>query len=174
MLRKYLSVDGLKMIVVKRFSLLTCLVAALWAATCGISAAQRYVPYATSQPALSPYLQITRQNTGSLPSYFTFVRPRIEQQDFVNRQLAVNARAQTRLYQQQQELSGLTRRFEDRAATTMGREAPLQMQRREAARRPAATYMDTSHFFGGGDRLRGRRSRYPEALKELTAPARGY
>lgn len=46
--------------------------------------------YVPSRPTISPYLYLSRGNTGGLPSYYAWVRPQIEyqqQQQFVEREL---------------------------------------------------------------------------------------
>jgi len=87
---------------------------------------------ATSGPTISPYLNLFRdeeERPESLPSYFTFVRPQLEQQA---------AREQ-----QQREIQNLQRQVQSgqqyRATTIPG--AGTQ-----------ARYMDTAQFYGGWQR----------------------
>ena len=44
--------------------------------------------YAPNTPTISPYLNLTRNNGGGLPNYYSLVRPQIQQQDFDRRQAA--------------------------------------------------------------------------------------
>ena len=87
---------------------------------------------ASSGPTISPYLNLFRdedQRSESLPSYFTFVRPQLEQQDAAQRQ--------------QRELQNLERKMQ------------TGQQFRTSAAPGAGTqarYMDTAQFYGGWKR----------------------
>lgn len=67
--------------------------------------ANRYVP---SRPTTSPYLDLTRAETGVLPNYFTFVRPKLDQQAINQNQSMSIAGLQTNLQQAQGDIVRLT------------------------------------------------------------------
>jgi hypothetical protein len=60
-------------------------------AVTGEAMAQR--SYRPANPTISPYLNLTRVNNGSLPNYYSLVRPELEQRQ-INRQAAALARQQ--------------------------------------------------------------------------------
>lgn len=87
---------------------------------------------ASTGPTISPYLNLFRdenENSESLPGYFTFVRPQMEQQ-------AANQ-------QQQREIANLQRQVQSgaqaRAVNTPGAGVPSR-------------FMDTAQFYGGWQR----------------------
>jgi hypothetical protein len=87
---------------------------------------------ASTGPTISPYLNLFRdenENSESLPSYFSFVRPQMEQQ-------AANQ-------QQQREIANLQRQVQGgaqaRAVSTPGAGVPSR-------------FMDTAQFYGGWQR----------------------
>jgi len=51
----------------------------------------RYTP---KRPTVSPYLNLTRRDTGALPNYYALVRPQLEQQALNQQQQATNLRQQ--------------------------------------------------------------------------------
>jgi hypothetical protein len=63
--------------------------AALAAPPYGPARPGRFQP---AKPTLSPYLDLFRENRGLLPNYHTFVRPKIEQQEFNQQQQLFNDR----------------------------------------------------------------------------------
>jgi hypothetical protein len=87
---------------------------------------------ASTGPTISPYLNLFRdesENSESLPSYFSFVRPQMEQQ-------AANQQQQSEIASLQREMQ---RGAQTRAAHTPGAGVP-------------ARYMDTAQFYGGWQR----------------------
>ena len=66
-------------------------------ATAAVAQVRRYQP---SRPTVSPYTALTRLNTGGLPNYYAFVRPRQEQ-------AAINTRGRVFLNQQRASLDAL-------------------------------------------------------------------
>ena len=77
---------------------------------CGLQAAsaqqprRSYTPYRPSTPTISPYLDLFRRNTGDLPNYHTFVRPKLQTRAAFQQQAG-----QFRSLQRQ--LGGLQRQF---------------------------------------------------------------
>lgn len=66
--------------------------------------AQEWPRYAPSRPTVSPYLNLTNQNRGVLPNYYSLVRPMQNQVAFDNRIAAV-AQAQARNIRSLQQLT---------------------------------------------------------------------
>ena len=58
-----------------------------------IASAQDVPRYSPQRPTISPYLNLTRNGRGSLPNYYSLVRPQLNQQSF-DRQAAATARSQ--------------------------------------------------------------------------------
>ena len=62
------------------------------------SSGQDIPRYSPQRPTISPYLNLMRDDNGSLPNYYSLVRPQLFQQSFDNRVLKT-ARAQERAVQ---------------------------------------------------------------------------
>lgn len=60
--------------------------------------------YSPQRPTISPYLNLLRNDNGSLPNYYSLVRPQLFQQSFDNRVLMAN-RAQERAIQKLSDLA---------------------------------------------------------------------
>ena len=87
---------------------------------------------ATSGPTISPYLNLFRDERGSaeaVPSYYTFVRPQLEQQA---------------AFQQQQR--------ENQQLKRQGQAGPQYRQAVMPGAGTQARYMDTAQFYGGWQR----------------------
>jgi hypothetical protein len=48
-----------------------------------------------SRPTISPYLNLLRRDVGPLPNYYSLVRPQLQQNDFNQRQIAINREQRT-------------------------------------------------------------------------------
>jgi hypothetical protein len=120
--------------------------AAMLAAACILATGspvfgQRRVPHYIRTPRLSPYSQLSRGNTGGMPSYYSFVRPIQEQRRFNQYQVT-----QGNLLQQQIN-------FDRQALPTQ----VLQELEQGIIQRPGtragqpfapASFMNLSHFYG--------------------------
>ena len=87
---------------------------------------------ATSGPTISPYLNLFRDERGStdeVPSYYTFVRPQIEQQ--------------ATYLEQQREIEQLQRQVQG---------GPAVRRTNVPSSGTQARYMDTAQFYGGWQR----------------------
>ena len=97
------------------------------------STQRRFEP---ARPTISPYVGLLQSNTGSIPNYFTLVRPRLDQQQF-NSQVRATERIRS---QQIQQLS----------RSAAGGEPVLQTGKQ-------AGFMQFLHFYPEPDSLRRRR-----------------
>jgi hypothetical protein len=88
-------------------------------------------PYRPSRPVISPYLYLSRGNTGGVPSYYAWVKPQF---DLARRQAQVDA-----------EFSSIERRLLREPVPGEGQ--PIT----------AATFMDYSHFYPSASGTTGRR-----------------
>ena len=91
-----------------RFSIAVLVAAFAWLASGEESHAQvrRYTP---NTPTISPYLNLTRNNGGGLPNYYSLVRPQMQQQDFDRQQAAQQQMQGQKIMTLQDEVqSGLT------------------------------------------------------------------
>lgn len=108
---------------------------------CGGLHAQRRTPGFVNRPTLSPYLNLFRANNGGLNSYFAYVRPQLEVQQFVQdatRQVNLNSMAiQQEAIELQQALLPSTQ-----SATLQQRPTSTS-----AVRRPAGRFMSFGTFY---------------------------
>ncbi|MEX2139938.1 MAG: hypothetical protein WD894_11795 [Pirellulales bacterium] len=91
--------------------------------------------YAPSRPAVSPYLNLLRRDTGPVPNYHTLVRPQLQQQAINQQQRAINQQQQSLVQAQQRGLQRV--------------QAGL-LEIRQPQGSPTGTgggYMDYSHFY---------------------------
>ena len=72
---------------------------------------RRYQP---SSPTVTPYLNLSRFNTGGLPNYYSLVRPQQQQRSFNARETALRQQQQRRLDQQQRRLDQVNTTLETR------------------------------------------------------------
>ncbi|MGE0756004.1 MAG: hypothetical protein AB7F89_19980 [Pirellulaceae bacterium] len=98
---------------------------------------QRPAHYAPSRPVLSPYFFYSAINTTGLPNYYTYVRPAIQFEAFLQRSNVMAGRADTRS------------RLTDGEVTSIV-ERQLRLRETTGAGAPAlpGNYMDLSHFYG--------------------------
>ena len=75
--------------------------------------------YSPSRPTISPYLNLLRNDSGSLPNYYSLVRPQLFQQSFDNRILREN-RAQERDVQRLSELTSAETAGQTGSGSTFG------------------------------------------------------
>jgi hypothetical protein len=68
------------------------------------SQAQQSSTYQPSRPTLSPYLYLTRPNSGPFPNYQAFVQPTKNQQQFNQAQQTQVTELQSQVQQQQQQM----------------------------------------------------------------------
>ena len=117
------------------------------------AAAQRRTPGYANRPTISPYVNLFRANNGGLNSYFSYVRPQLEVQQFMqnasrevelNRRLALQDSVQLRdtLQQQTGGLEGLQQRPSSNAT---------------AIRRPAGRFMSFGTFYPSNSGVQSRR-----------------
>mgnify|MGYP003501423407 CR=1 FL=1 len=65
------------------------IMAVVWLASAGAEESHAQVRrYTPNTPTISPYLNLTRNNGGGLPNYYSLVRPQMQQQDFDRQQVA--------------------------------------------------------------------------------------
>jgi len=107
--------------------------------------AQQRVPHYIRTPRVSPYLQLFRGNTGGLNSYYSFVRPLQEQNQFMQMQLNRNQTVQAQI---QQGMGMGTAPIQLEVADL---QQALQLQVRSPAGGRAfvpGSFMNFSHFYG--------------------------
>ncbi len=114
-----------------------CLAACVVVLLCSsASVGQQVRRYTPRTPTLSPYLDLLRNNTGTLPNYYTFVRPRQQQRAF---------NTESRAWQRRQtiDLERVTGEFQKnrRAIAPTGTGSWFM---KESA---SATFLNTSRFY---------------------------
>lgn len=73
---------------VTRSSIGALIIAVVWLAGTAPESQAQVRRYAPNTPTISPYLNLTRNNGGGLPNYYSLVRPQMQQQDFDRQQAA--------------------------------------------------------------------------------------
>jgi hypothetical protein len=63
--------------------------------------------YSTARPAVSPYLNLLRENRGPVPNYHSLVRPQLQQHAINRQQQAINQQQQTSIRAQQRGLKSV-------------------------------------------------------------------
>lgn len=104
----------------------------------GVAAAEgRSSRYSPSRPTVSPYLNLTRRDTGALPNYYALVRPQVEQR-------AINQQQQSLNLRQQKSMQGLAREVTKLAEPEV------------RSTGTGAGFANLSHFFPAATASRGR------------------
>ena len=112
-------------------------------ACCGDATAQRRTPGFVKKPTISPYVNLFRSNSGGLSSYFTFVRPEIEAQQFMQRQSQQSALNRVAI---QQEMLQLQQALPGSQSATL-QQRPSSASTNGTVRRPAGRFMSFGTFF---------------------------
>ncbi len=111
-------------------------------------------------PSLSPYFQLFQNNTGALPNYHAFVRPRLEARAQFQRQAQeINQLGRQVAVEQNQINLGLNQQriMAEEAAVPVSR--VRQRQLRGVTITPPATYMNLAPYYYSGPQGVGRGSR---------------
>jgi hypothetical protein len=124
-------------------AVMACLATPAWA--------QRRVPHFQRTPRLSPYVQLFRGDTGGLNSYYQFVRPQQDYQNFFNQQMLRNQRYDRAIY------GSVGSIYQMGATLPIASEAAVGIQQRPASAtalqpRPPATFMNLDHYYPAAQR----------------------